>query len=97
MTVVSSRVDDDGLRREYELISITDDPALLIASLREPAQRERGSRAGGAVPIELSAHVGGFGDRERERALLKAVRRRIERLSGVDFAPLPDDPRSLLR
>lgn len=42
------------------------------------------------TPIELHATLGFFGMPDREARLVRDVRRRLEQLSGVDVAPLPD-------
>jgi hypothetical protein len=41
-------------------------------------------------PVRLTARVGRFGDRQREEHLLACVRRRLEDLAGVDWAPIRD-------
>ncbi len=108
MSVLTSQLSEDGRRRTYELVSIDDSHARIVATIKSSldavgagdprAGRGSAPRTGtGAVPIELSASVGRFGDADQERKLLRAVRRRIEMLSGVNSAPLPDDARDLLR
>lgn len=100
MAVVSSSQSDDGRTRTYQLVSVTDEPAQVVAQIRGGASvssTPSWGAAGGAGPIEISASVGRFGDVQRERKLLRAIRQRLEQLSGVDSAPLPDDVRDLLR
>ncbi len=100
MSLVSSTESEDGKSRTFQLVTVGDEPARLVAmtrgSAQTPAAKSWGA-AGGAGAIELSASVGRFGDTDRERKLLRAVRRRLEQLSGVDSSPLPDDVRDLLR
>lgn len=100
MAVVNSSTSEDGRTRTFALVTATDEPARLTATTKSSEAATRGKpwgAAAGAGPIELSASVGRFGDADRERKLLRAVRQRLERLSGVDSAPLPDDIRDLLR
>lgn len=100
MAVVSSNESTDGRTKTYQLVTVTDEPARVVAHVRGGAGMSGGKAwgaAGGAGPIEISASVGRFGDVQRERKLLKAIRQRLEQLSGVDSAPLPDDVRDLLR
>ncbi len=100
MAVVGSRESNDGRTKTYQLVTVTDEPAQVVAQVRGGAgmsSTRTWGAAGGAGPIEISASVGRFGDVQRERKLLKAIRQRLEQLSGVDSAPLPDDVRDLLR
>lgn len=100
MAVVSSSESNDGRTKTYQLVTVTDEPAQVVAQIRGGASMSGATgwgAAGGAGPIELSASVGRFGDAQRERKLLRAIRQRLEQLSGVDSAPLPDDVRDLLR
>jgi hypothetical protein len=98
MAVDTTLTSEDGRTKTFELVTVTDEPARLVASLRggDGAAMSWGA-GGGAGPVELSASVGRFGDTQRERKLLRAVRQRLEQLSGVDSAPLPDDVRDILR
>lgn len=105
MAVVGSTQSDDGRSLTFDLVTVTDEPARLTATTRSarpdnrsPSTTSSAWNAGaGAGPLELSATVGRFGDTKKERTLLRAVRRRLEQLSGVDSSPLPDDLRDLLR
>lgn len=76
---------DYGAVQQYELRTVTDEPARLIIR-RRAADNGRGET--GAVPLEIDAIVGRFGDAARERRLIDAVRRRLSQLVGVDFAPI---------
>jgi hypothetical protein len=62
--------------QRFELLTVGDEPAELVA------RREDGG------VIELSARVGRFGDARRERALVEVVARRLEDLAGVEVRPL---------
>ena len=73
---VDASTSPDGLTRTYELRTITDEPAWLVA------RREEGGRVG------LGARVGHFGDAEREARLIRAVAERLRSLHGVDWAPV---------
>lgn len=88
MAVVASH-DPEAGTRVYELTTVGDEPARLVVR-RKVAGVSPGARHGRGAPeaIGLEAWVGRFGDRERERALIAAVRARLGDLSGVDFAPL---------
>lgn len=74
---VDARTSPDGQTRTYELRTITDEPAWLVA------RREEGGRIG------LGARVGRFGDPEREAKLIRGVAERLKALYGVDWAPVP--------
>ncbi len=73
---VDVRSSADSLTRTYQLRTITDEPAWLIA------QRT------GVGRVSLGARVGRFGDPQREAGLLRAVAERLNALYGVDWAPL---------
>lgn len=63
----------------FELRTSGDEPATLefrAASTADPGD------------IVATAHVGRYGDRVREEHLLAEVRRRLEDLAGVDWAPI---------
>ncbi len=83
-------------RRVFRLRTIGDEPAVLIVSRSTGARATRGVEGvgattglGGPEGIKLEARVGRFGNREKEQRLVNAVRARLGRLSGVDYAPLP--------
>ncbi len=82
LAVVSRRDERDGSAR-VELVSATDEPALLVA--RPAHGYSPGPRP---ILIDLSLGVGRFGDSTRERIFLDAVKSRLEQLAGVDWAPL---------
>ncbi len=82
LAVVSRREERDGSAR-IELVSSTDEPALLVA--RPASGYSAGTRP---ILIDLSLGVGRYGDRTRERIFLDAVKSRLEQLAGVDWAPL---------
>lgn len=63
-------------RREYRLKRVNGEVGLLVI--------ERGE---GDV-LNLTASIGPLGDPERERKLVQAVRRRLDQLHGVEFAPV---------
>lgn len=73
---VDASTSSDGLTRTYELRTITDEPAWLVA------RREEDGRVG------LGARVGRFGDPEREARLIRGVAARLKALYGVDWAPV---------
>lgn len=73
---VDASTSSDGLTRTYELRTITDEPAWLVA------RREEGGRVG------LGARVGRFGDPRREEKLIRGVAERLRALYGVDWAPM---------
>lgn len=73
---VDASTSADGLTRTYELRTITDEPAWLVA------RREEGGRVG------LGARVGRFGDPPREEKLIRGVAERLKALYGVDWAPM---------
>lgn len=88
MAIVTAH-DPDPDTRVYDLTTVGDEPARLVVR-RKMAEPAPGARPGRGAPeaMELEARVGRFGDREREKALIAAVRTRLGDLSGVDFAPL---------
>ena len=65
--------------RVYRLTTIHDEPGALTAS---------GSPGPGPSEVRLEARLGRFGDAERERLLLGAIRRRLLQLAGVGAAPI---------
>ena len=73
---VDASTSPDGLTRTYELRTITDEPAWLVA------RRQEGGRVG------LGARVGRFGDPQREEKLIRGVAERLKTLYGVDWAPV---------
>ena len=73
---VDASTSPDGLTRTYELRTITDEPAWLVA------RREEDGRVG------LGARVGRFGDPRREEKLIRGVADRLKALYGVDWAPV---------
>jgi hypothetical protein len=72
---VDVRSSPDLSTRTYQLRTITDEPAWLIA------------QRAGTGRVSLGARVGRFGDPERESRLLRAVSERLNALYGVDWAP----------
>ncbi len=88
MAVVDSSQPNPG-EWVFELRTVRDEPAVLRARRADGpagADLERPAPTG-PVPIELAARVGRFGDPDHQRALVRAVARRLERLAGVDYAP----------
>lgn len=85
MAVVSQR-DSAPNERVYELVTSTDEPARL--TVRRTDGAGAAARASGPQVIDLFAQVGRFGNAEREKALIRAVRARLGDLAGVDFAPI---------
>jgi len=76
---VDASTSPDGLTRTYELRTITDEPAWLVA------RREESGRVG------LGASVGRFGNPEHEAKLVRGVAERLRVLFGVDWAPIANE------
>ena len=76
---------DADTERRYILLTHTDEPAILI--LRREQAIENGFQT-----ITLEAHVGRFGDPDREDRLVRSVRHRLKSLAGVDHAPVTLPP-----
>jgi hypothetical protein len=83
--ILSSRLEQG--RREYELVSIQDEPGILIASLAA-APEEAAGPPGPGVPIELTCRMGRSENRARERVILLQTARRLKDLAGVDVRPI---------
>jgi hypothetical protein len=76
---IIDRGDSHASPRTFELVATNDEPATLTAW-------QEGD------DVVLRAHVGWFGDRNRERYLAKAVGGRLCELRGRDAAPLRGYP-----
>lgn len=76
MTPLSSQQTETSV--VFLMITIDEEPGLLIVT------------PGSGGRLELRSVVGAAGERERDReaALLRAVSRRLQQLSGVDAAPV---------
>ena len=81
MAMDHKEVNDNGLERRYYLMTNTDEPAVLIVRRHEAI-------FDGKQTITIEAHVGRFGDENREAHLIRAVRHRLKVLAGVDYAPV---------
>jgi hypothetical protein len=65
-------------RRAYRIKSVGDQEGTLVATLAGAEQTQSSSTIG------LYSKIGAFGDPERERRLLRALRWRLDQLKGVD-------------
>jgi hypothetical protein len=72
----------DGLERRYVLVTQTDEPASLVLRREEISNTPQ--------RITLEAHVGRFGDEDREAHLIRAVRHRLKVLVGKTHAPVTE-------
>jgi hypothetical protein len=77
--VVHRQTEDGPRRAVFELRTVRDEPGELVA------ERSGDAETG---PIRLRARLGRFGDPQREELVLRATARRLERLRGVEFAPV---------
>lgn len=85
MALLSAREEGDDVRI-YELLTAGDEPARAV--LRRVAALDRSALGTDAEGIQIEAFVGRFGDADRERGLVSAIRARLGDLAGVDFAPV---------
>ena len=85
LNVVNTTRSEDGLSVTFELLGVHDEPGKLTLTRKAPGLAEKGE---GPIPIEITATIGRFGDRDRERQLIADFRRRLGDLAGVDVAPL---------
>mgnify|MGYP001493823331 CR=1 FL=1 len=93
---IVERLPPEPDRRVFRLRTIGDEPAVLIVTRATAPRSDRGvdgvgstTGVGGPEGMKLEARVGRFGDRAKEERLVNAVRARLGRLPGVDYAPLP--------
>jgi hypothetical protein len=80
-----SSIQGEG-RREYRLLSIDDEPGVLIAQLVVGEQNRAGAAAG--VQIDLTCRIGRYQDEARERIILEQTQQRLKNLAGVDYRPI---------
>ncbi len=86
MALVESReVGED--EREYELLTVTDEPVRVRVRRAARPAPGRGEPAS-AERFQIRADVGRFGDLALERALIDHIKVRLSDLAGVDFAPV---------
>lgn len=78
MAVMTRR--DLGGSLEYQLVTIIDEPVWLRV-VRSDAE---GTPADIATPLALTAQIGRFGNEERERAFIRTITVRLDRLIEVD-------------
>ncbi len=74
--VVESISAADGGDRRYELLTLRDEPAVVEIHSDAWPDDDRAP-----APIAIEARVGRFGDADRERALVRAIARRLRDLS----------------
>jgi hypothetical protein len=84
MALVHKTREEGDLERRYELLTHTDESAVLILRRDRPTIQLQ--------TITLEAHVGRFGDADREDRLVRSVRHRLRSLAGVDHAPVTLPP-----
>jgi hypothetical protein len=84
MAVVTKERDEADLERRYNLVTQTDEPGVLILRRDHPTIQLQ--------IITLEAHIGRFGDADREDRLVRSVRHRLKSLAGVDHAPVTLPP-----
>lgn len=86
MAVVEIRgVGED--EREYDLLTVTDEPARVRAQRTAGLSPSSGSAAS-SEQFQVRAHVGRFGDVAVEQSLIDHIKVRLRDLAGVDFAPV---------
>lgn len=78
--VIVDRLAEVESVRRYTIRTTADEPGLLTI--------ERLSRGPDPVRLRVGCAIGRFGDPAREREVVEQVRQRLERLRGVEFAPL---------
>ncbi len=80
LAVVQSRVTPLEIR--YAVVAATDESGEVVAT------RSAADGSGEDIDIQLTAHIGRFGDAARERRILEALSRRLGQLHGKATAPL---------
>jgi hypothetical protein len=75
--------DDTETSITFHLKTIRDETGTLVVTRDAQAGDDRVP-----IPLHLSCSIGLFGNDSLERAILDSMRRRLEKLAGVDFSPI---------